>query len=235
MNIVKILFLAVSVIAAVHCGNVGIYDEATATYYRVVRNGLNEWYPLNGNLSSRIGSADGTATAGYSAGTNRSGESGKAVCTTSARLDFSQQTFRSSPASIGVWIKFNTLPTGISILQNGQTGTSWYGFKISLTSAALPMTFSDGLSLGSNFTGPSVTTGVWYYLVFTYGSGSGAYYFAPYGGSLALHGTASSAYAPSAVAMSIFSGAVDACVDDLVNYNRALSADEVKQNFLSVE
>lgn len=62
MSFVKILCIAGSIFAATHCGNTGIYDEATTTYYRVVRSGLNEWYPLNGNLSSRIGSADGTAT-----------------------------------------------------------------------------------------------------------------------------------------------------------------------------
>ena len=236
MTSVKILSLAVAFFAATHCGNVGIYDEATTNYYRVVRSGLNEWYPLNGNLSSRVGSVDGTATAAYSAGSNRNGESGKALCTTAARLDFSRSSFWSSPTTVGLWVKFNTLPSGISIFQNGRVSTSWYGFKITLTGGTLPLTFSDGLGVGNNFTGNTVTTGNWYYLAFSYGNGIGTYYIGSYGGNLLTAGSASGVYGPYVGdPLSIFSGAADACIDDLVNYNRALSTDEVKQNFLSVE
>src|SRR6188472_2678149 len=101
-------FVCLSALVCFQCGNTGIFDEALTSYPRIVRSGLNEWYPFNGNLSSRIGSADGTATAGYSAGTNRGGESGKTLCTTTARLDFAAATFGANPFTISVWVRYNT-------------------------------------------------------------------------------------------------------------------------------
>ena len=237
MNFVKILFLAGAVFAAAHCGNAGIYDEATATYYRVVRSGLNEWYPLNGNLSSRVGSVDGTATAAYSAGANRAAEGGKAVCTTSARMDFSPNTFGATPFTISAWVKFNSLTAGPNaILQRGTPQTGYLGFQLSQTgSTSVPMLYGNG-SFSTNSTGPALSAGEWYFLAFANTGTAGTLYVGKYGGTLTTVGPTSGNYAQyTLTAFQIFVSAVDACADDLLHYNRVLSADEVKQNFLSME
>lgn len=237
MSFVKILCIAGSIFAATHCGNTGIYDEATTTYYRVVRSGLNEWYPLNGNLSSRIGSADGTATAAYSAGANRAGESGKVVCTASARLDFPPNTFGATPFTISAWVKFNSLSAGPNaILQRGTPQTGYLGFQLSQTgSASVPMLYGNG-SFSTNSTGSGLSTGEWYFLAFANTGTAGTLYVGKYGGNITTVGPTTGNYTQyTLTAFQIFVSAVDACADDLLHYNRVLSADEVKQNFLSVE
>jgi hypothetical protein len=101
-------------LAVLHCNNTALYDEALTRYYRVVRPGLNEWYPLNGDLASRIGGAAGSATGAYTAGTNRTGEAGKSVCVSSVRADFGSTNFGSIPFTISMWVKLNSLPASIN-------------------------------------------------------------------------------------------------------------------------
>lgn len=243
MSFVKILCIAGSIFAATHCGNTGIYDEATTNYVRIVRSGLNEWYPLNGNLSSKIGSAAGTATGSYSAGANRAGESGKAVCLTSSPavlLDFGTSTsVGTAPFTIAVWMKLDVLP-GVpkSILQKGSQSTAWYGFKIEANAAtSFPLTFGNGPGSDQTLTLNSPAAGVWYYFVFSYGNGVGSFYAGKYGGSLVTVASMAGSYLPDPTPrpLQIFTAALDGCADDMVHYNRVLSFDEVKQNFLSVE
>ena len=237
MKIFKSLLILCSLFAATHCGNVGIYDEATTTYYRVVRSGLNEWYPLNGNLSSRVGSVDGTATAAYITGTNRGGESGKTVCTASSRFDFSPNTFGTAPFTISAWVKFNSLTAGPNaILQRGTPQTGYLGFQLSQTSStSVPMLYGNG-SFSTNMTGPALSAGDWYYLAFANTGTAGTLYVGKYGNSLTTVGPTTGNYTQyTLTGFQIFVSAVDACADDLLHYNRVLTADEVKQNFLSVE
>lgn len=232
----KILF-ALAAFAGVHCGNAGLYDEAITNYARVVRSGLNEWYPLNGNLVSRIGSATGTATAAYSAGTNRSGESGKAVCTTSSRLDFSPTTFGAAPFTVSAWVKFNSLGAGPnSILHRGHQQTGWCGFQFSQTgSVSAPLVYGD-CSFSTSSTGAGFSAGAWYYLSFAYANGAGNFYIGKYESSLTTYGPLTGNYShDTTVLLQVFLSPVDACVDDLLHYNRALSVDEIKQNFQTLE
>ncbi|GAB4430713.1 MAG: hypothetical protein OHK0011_13430 [Turneriella sp.] len=236
-NLAKLLCLSIA--AVLHCGNAAIYDEALTTYYRVVRPGLNEWYPLNGNLVSRIGSVTGTATAAYSAGTNRAGDSNKAVCTTTSRFDFSPMTFGAAPFTVSAWVKFNVLTAGPnSLLQRGVQMTGYRGFIIQQNdTVSIPASLGDG-SFSTNFVGAPATAGVWYYLALTYGNNVGTLYVGQYGGAL-------NQYSPSfgngnyiqytTTDFQVFVSAVNGCVDDLLHYNRALSVDEVRQNFLSLE
>lgn len=240
MNFVKALVIAVSVFAAAHCGNFGIYDEATTNYVRIVRSGLNEWYPLNGNLSSRVGSADGTATGAYSAGTNRNGESGKAVCLTASpvvELDFNSATFRTTAVTIGIWVKMNVLPAGLSsIIEKGSPITSMQGYRVRVNpGVAFPIDFGDGGGNEGNLSISSTAVNTWYYFVFTFENGNGSYYVGKYGEDLIKVGVAPALYTPDANPVKVFSANIDGCVDDIVNYNRALSFNEIKQNFLSVE
>jgi hypothetical protein len=222
-------------LAVLHCNNTALYDEALTRYYRVVRPGLNEWYPLNGNLSSRIGSADGSATGVYTAGINRAGESGKAVCVTASEINFASANFRTNPGTVSAWLKFNTTASG-SLFQNGDASTFYIGFRFRQTGLpGIEATYGSG---GGGGTSPvtSVTTGIWYYLAFSYGNGRANFYIAPYGGNLTNVFSSSGPYAPSAFPLRFFNAvAADACIDDLVSYGRELSADEVRENFLTLE
>ncbi len=240
MSFVKILCIAGSIFAATHCGNTGIYDEATTNYVRIVRSGLNEWYPLNGNLSSKIGSAAGTATGSYSAGANRAGESGKAVCLTASpvvEIDFNSTTFGTTAVTIGIWVKMNVLPAALSsIIEKGNPITSMQGYRIRVDpGVGFPNDFGDGGSNEGNLSISSTAANTWYYFVFTFENGNGSYYVGKYGQDLKKIGVAPAVYTPNANPVKVFSGNIDGCVDDIVHYNRALSFDEVKQNFLSVE
>jgi len=221
--------------AVLHCGNTGVYDEALTRYYRVIRPGLTEWYPLNGNLSPRVGSADGASTGAYTSGTNRVGESGKAVCVTASEISFSSANFRTNPGTVSAWVRFNTTAAG-SLFQNGDAITLYRGFRFSQTGLpAVVGAYGDG---GGGGTSPSisVTAGIWYYLAFTYGNGRANFYVAPYGGSLSNIFSSAGPYVPTALPLRFFYlVAADACIDDLVSYNRALSADEINENFLTVE
>ncbi|MFO1526454.1 MAG: LamG-like jellyroll fold domain-containing protein [Turneriella sp.] len=167
MTALRRIFTFAAVCAATHCGNSGIYDEALTEYYRVVRSGLNEWYPLNGNLNSRIGNAAGSATASYSSGVNRAGESGKAVCTTTAEFLFASATIGTSPFTVSAWVKLNTLTAGPnSIIQKGRQQTGYLGFIVSQSgSTSWSMSYGEG-STTKNTTSSGVTAGVWYYLAF---------------------------------------------------------------------
>lgn len=224
-----------AVMCFVRCGTAGIYDEALTDYSRIVRAGLNEWYPLNGNLSSRIGGAGGTATAGYVTGMNRANENGKTICTTASRFDFGSANFGANPFTISAWIKLNTVPGSLnSILQKGTTSTFWIGFKIEQNGAtALPLTFGNGAG-GVNLTSSGVAAGTWYYFAFSYGNGTGTYYVGTYGSNLAVAGSSAGNYTQSGT-LQIFTSVLDACADDLLHYNRVLSFDELNQNFKSLE
>lgn len=237
MQCVK-LTLIIAAVFSVHCGNTGIYDDALTVYARVVRPGLNEWYPLNGNLSSRIGSIDGTATAQYTAGTNRAGESGKAICTTNSRFDFAQNTFGASPFTISAWVLFNSLTVGPNIiLQRNTLSTFTQGFIVSQSSStSWPMSFGNG-STSQNATAPGISANTWYFLALSYDGSIGTFYAGTYGGGVATVSPTPTAgvYVQSINAFQIFANVVNACADDILHYNRALSSAEVQQNFLSVE
>lgn len=233
-NRLKKLFALLTLATVLHCGNTGVYDEALTTYYRVVRPGLNEWYPLNGNLSSRIGSADGSATGTYTAGINRAGESGKAVCVTASEINFASANFRTNPGTVSAWLKFNTTASG-SLFQNGSEITLYQGFRFRQNSPGIGMHYGSGGGGGSSAYN-DVTAGTWYYLAFTYGNGRANFYIGSYGGSLSNVFSSAGPYAPSAFPLRFFNAvAADACIDDLVSYGRELSADEVKENFLTLE
>lgn len=237
MQCVK-LTLILAAVFSVHCGNTGIYDDALTVYARVVRPGLNEWYPLNGNLSSRIGSIDGTATAQYSAGTNRAGEGGKTVCTSNSTLTFSQNTIGANPFTISAWFYFNGIPGGTnSLLERGAGCTQYNGLIVQQTGTGITFTHgSCGVNAGTlnaNMSGANT----WIYLAISYGNGIGNLYVGSYGNSLQTLTTPPGRdYAQYSTTFKILAGAtVSACVDDFLNYNRALSSAEVQQNFLSVE
>lgn len=249
MTALRRIFTFAAVCAATHCGNSGIYDEALTEYYRVVRSGLNEWYPLNGNLNSRIGNAAGSATASYSSGVNRAGESGKAVCTTTAEFLFASATIGTSPFTVSAWVKLNTLTAGPnSIIQKGRQQTGYLGFIVSQSgSTSWSMSYGEG-STTKNTTSSGVTAGVWYYLAFSYNGSTGIFYIGNYGANLtqlsALPGaynketatTEFQIFAPASTPPNPFGvSTMDACADDVLHYGRALSADEVKQNFLTLE
>ncbi len=223
-------------LAVLHCNNTALYDEALTTYPRIIRPGLREWNPLNGNLSSRIGGTTGTATGVITAGANRMGESAKAVCVTASEIDFTSANFRSSPGTIGAWIKFNTAPVG-SILQNGSASTTYIGFRVSQTGGpAFALTYGNGGGIsGGNFTTSTLTPDIWYYLAFAYGSGVGTFYLGPHGGSLAAIYSSVGPYGPDNNPLRFFLMNTNGCIDDLVAYDRGLSADEVKENFLTLE
>jgi len=229
--------LIVAAVFSVHCGNTGIYDDALTVYSRVVRPGLNEWYPLNGNLSSRVGSIDGTATGQYTASTNRAGEAGKAVCTTNSTFNFTQNTFGAAPFTVSAWVRINTITAGPNALvQRGFPQTGYNGFQVSQSgSSPLSMIYGD-----SNFTrsstGTSMVAGLWYYIAFSHNGSTGSYYLGPYNGTLSSIPPITGAYTQYlGSGFQIFVSAVDACADDILHYNRALSSAEVQQNFLSVE
>lgn len=243
MKLSKMLIFAATFFFAAHCGNTGIYDEALTTYYRVVRSGLNEWYPLNGNLTARVGGVSGTATGTYSAGANRVGETGKAICiapTPNMELDFNAAPTISPPFTVALWVKVNQLPALTKILfQKGTSITNTHGFKIEVInpSGVLQAAFSDGSAADAVLTGPIATLGSWYYVAFTYGGGVGTFYVGQYGGTITNIGSASNVYGNVTPLRAFGNGTntVDGCVDDLLHYNRVLSAEEVKQNFLSME
>ena len=229
--------LLIGLLVTANCGNTGIYDEALTSYYRVVRPNLNEWYPLNGNLSSRIGSVSGTATAAYTSGANRAGESGKAVCTTTSRFDFSPTTFGANPFTVSAWVKFNTLTAGPnSVLQRGVQQTGYRGFVMSqFGTTSIPASLGDG-SFSTNFTASPATAGAWYFFALTYGGGAGTFYSGRYGGALAKYGPTTGNYAHyTTTDFQLFVNAVDGCVDDLLHYSRALTAEEIEQNFRTLE
>lgn len=235
----KMRIALLACMAVLHCGNTGIYDEALTNYYRVVRPGLTEWYPLNGSLAPRVGTVSGVATTTFIAGTSRSGESGKAVCTTNSRFDFASTTFGAAPFTVGAWIKFNTITAGPNgVLQRGTPQTGYRGFVIQqFGSTSLPASLGDG-SQSTNFTGAPASAGTWYYLALAYGNSVGTLYIGQYGGTLNRYNPTSGpgVYTQYTVTdFQIFVNAVDGCVDDLLHYSRALTADEVNQNFLTVE
>ena len=83
---------------------------------------------------------------------------------------------------------------------------------------------------------PSKLAGDWYYLAFANTGTAGTLYVGKYGNSLTTVGPTTGNYTQyTLTGFQIFVSAVDACADDLLHYNRVLTADEVKQNFLSVE
>lgn len=235
--------------AALDCGSSGVYDEALTSYARVVRSGLVEWHPLNGNLTARTGSAVVSATAGYSSGNNRADESGKALCTTSAEFLFASTALGTAPFTISAWIKLNTLNAGSnSIIQKGRPQTGYLGFLISQSgSTSWSMSYGDG-SNTRNTTSAGVTAGVWHYLAFSFGGSTGTFYIGKYGADLTQHNPPTGAYtketltsefqifAPTNTPPNPFGvSSVDGCADDVLYYSRVLSADEIKQNFLSLE
>lgn len=223
--------------AALACGSSGVYDEALTSYVRVVRSGLNEWYPLNGNLSSRTGSASGTANATYTEGVNRAGESGKTVCTTAATLDFAGGNVGAVPHTVSFWLKLGALPANNQIVAHrGTASTFWIGFKFENSfTGQFQVLFGNG-SNGGTLTYGALAKDIWYHLVFTYGSGTGAFYLGKYGQSLDLVSSQSQSYLhQTATNFRIFPTALDACADDVLHYNRVLSLDELRQNFQSIE
>jgi hypothetical protein len=227
-------------LAASNCNNTALYDEAINQYPRIVRSGLNEWYPLNGNLTSRVGSVAMTATNTFSAGANRAGEAGKSACLTASPIvefDSSASTFGSEPFSIGMWVRIDTVP-GLtqSLFERGTQNTSYQGFRIEVTStSAVNVRYSNNVALDTTIAQSTTATGAWYYYGFSYGNGVGTFYAGKYGGNLVKIGNATSAYVKDGTPFQIFSGNVDGCVDDLVHYSRVLTAEEFSQNFLSLE
>jgi hypothetical protein len=168
---------------------------------------------------------------------SRSGESSKTVCTTTSRFDFASSTFGANPFTVSAWVKINTLTAGPnSLLQRGIQQTGYRGFVMSqFGTTSLPASLGDG-SFSTNFTGAPATAGVWYYFALTYGSGAGTFYSGPFGGTLNKYGPTNGNYAQYTVTdFQIFVNTIDACVDDLLHYNRVLSADEVRENFLTLE
>lgn len=243
MTALRRIFTFAAVCAATHCGNSGIYDEALTEYYRVVRSGLNEWYPLNGNLSSRVGSFSGTATGSYTNGVNRAGENAKAICITSTpnmELNFNSAPTISPPFTVTLWVKVNQLPALTKALfQKGTSVTSTHGFKIEIInpSGVLQAAFSNGIAGDAVLSGPVATMGQWYYVAFSYDGGSGSFYVGQYGATLTHVGTAINTFG-NVTPLRAFgntTNTVDGCIDDFLHYSRALSADEVKQNFLTLE
>jgi len=236
-NLLKRTLLLLILLAATHCGNTGVYDEALTRYYRVIRPGLTEWYPLNGNLSPRVGTVSGVPTTTYTAGTSRDGTTGKAVCTTTSRFDFASAPMGANPFTVSAWVKVNTITAGPnSLLQRGVQQTGYRGFIISqFGTTSIPSSLGDG-SLSTNFTGIPAAAGVWYYLALSYGSGAGTFYVGRYGSTLNKYGPTTGNYAHYTVTdFQVFVNTIDACVDDLLHYNRVLSADEVNENFLTLE
>lgn len=229
-----VVFLSVLIVA--HCGNTGLYDEAIAVYPRVVRPGLNEWFPLANSLVRRVGVSDATATGAFTGGTNRAGEAGKALCVNSVRLDLTSTNFGASPFSVSLWFKLNVVPASINtVWQKGTAMTFWNGLRFNQDNAnSFIITYGNGAS-GSNLSHPSVAAATWYHMAFTYDGSAGTLYMAPYGGSLSKYGPTTGNYAQNAAALQINPGTLNMCVDDLLHYNRALHADEVQQNFESLE
>lgn len=233
---IKYVF-SVLLFAVLDCGSSGVYDEALTSYVRVVRSGLNEWYPLNGNLSSRTGSADGTATAAYSAGVNRAGDAGKTICTTTAGFDFASGNIGAVPHTISFWLKLSALPANNQILvHRGTASTFWIGFKFENSfTGQFQAVFGNG-SNGGTLTYGALAKDIWYHLAFTYGNGTGSFYLGKYGQSLDLVSSQTQSYTHQTVTnFKVFPAALDACVDDVLHYNRVLTADELKQNFVSLE
>lgn len=236
MQCVK-MTLIVAAVFSVHCGNTGIYDDALTVYSRVVRPGLNEWYPLNGNLSSRVGSIDGTATGQYTASTNRAGEAGKAVCTTNSTFNFTQNTFGAAAFTVSAWVQLNTLTAGPNgLIQRGTPQTGYNGFQVSQSGAnPLSMIYGDASFTRSSI-GLSMVAGQWYFIAFSHNGSTGAYYMGPYSGTLSSMPPITGAISQYLLsAFQIFANVVNACADDILHYNRALTSAEVQQNFLSVE
>ncbi len=223
---------------ALHCGNASLYDDAFVVHYRVVRSGLNEWYPLDGNFDSRVGSASGTATT-YSTAPNRDGVTGKAVCTSSGGpFVFGNSTFGTPPFTVSAWVKFDTLPgASVELLARGQQQTVYHGFKIdSGASSQFSLRFGNGFGPSDkSVAGPAFAIQTWYYLAFTYDGSVGSYYAGAHGGNLASIGSAAGPYTTDSTNFQIFTNSVVGCADDLLHYNRALSAQELEYNFLSLE
>lgn len=229
--------LLAGLVLTAHCGTTGIYDEATTNYVRIVRSGLNEWYPLNGNLSSKIGSADGTATGTINSGVSRSGDSGKTVCMISVRADFASNRFGAIPFTSSLWVKLNAIPGSINtVWQKGTASTFWNGYRFNQQNATgFDMSVGNGSS-GVNLTSNFISAGTWYYVALSYSGTASTLYIAPYGGSMSTYGPTAGSYLQNAAAMQLNAGStLDMCVDDLLNYNRALTAAEVQQNFQSLE
>lgn len=235
-KLINLLGVSSVLLFVLHCGNASLYDDALKVHYRVVRNALNEWYPLDGNLDSRIGSASATALS-FTGGVNRDGEGGKSVCTNGGGpFQFTNATFGTSPFTVSVWISMNTLPAaGYDLLRRGTQITSYRGFKMDLDNlTALRLIFGSGGATDKIITGPAMLAKTWYYVAFTYDGAAGTFYVGTKSG-LTKVGSLVGGYQKDSSSFQLFDAAMDGCVDDLLHYNRALSAQEVEYNFLTLE
>lgn len=142
-----------------------------------------------------------------------------------------------STMTLSTWVKINsfTFPSGFfHVMGRYYSGDSdrVIAARITNSTSVVLVTDSGSAQLASSVTVPTLSTGTWYHMTWTYSAGSGSFYLngVKQGDFSGLHSTLNALPVSSRFTMgrdSSAAGAGNASLDEVRLYNRALSADEV--------